>query len=105
MPAEWGAASIVYDLSGIGFQGFGGSSKDRTVAEGYAPCGSVSRNGRLRLHPESFGNSRECVGPQIANHVKFAAKAGDCCIFDLASKRSCHDRPMPFDPLAAQQTP
>ena len=42
------------------------------------------------------------VGPQIANHVKFAAKAGDCCIFDLASERSS---PMPFDPLAAQKTP
>ena len=99
MPAEWGAASIVYDLSGIGFHGFGGSSKERTVAEGYAPCGSVSRNDRLSLRLESFRNGRECVGPQIANHVKFAAKAGDCCIFDLAS-----ERPSPT-PLLAQQTP
>jgi hypothetical protein len=61
MPEEWGSASTVYDLSSAGFKGFGGSSKDRTVDDGYAPNGS------------------------IANHVKFAAKAGDCCIFDIAS--------------------
>lgn len=61
MPAEWGSAGSVYDLSSVGLKGFGGSSRDRTVEEGYA-----------------FSDS-------IANNVKFAARAGDCCIFDIAS--------------------
>ena len=65
MPAEWGAASIVYDLSGIGFQGFGGSSKDRTVAEGYAPCGSVSRNGRLRRVQSRLETVENALGRRL----------------------------------------
>ena len=104
MPAEWGAASIVYDLSGIGFQGFGGSSKDRTVAEGYAPCGSVSRNGRLRLHPESFGNSRECaLGHRLPTMSSARPRPATAASSTWLVRD--HDCPMPFDPLAAQQTP
>ena len=61
MPTEWGSAGAVYDLSSIGLKGFGGSSKGRTVDDGYA------------------------LSDSIANNVKFAARAGDCCIFDIAS--------------------
>ena len=67
MPTEWGSAGAVYDLSSIGLKGFGGSSKGRTVDDGYA------------------------LSDSIANNVKFAARAGDCCIFDIASaSKMCH---------------
>ena len=53
MPAEWGSVSHIYDLEQTGFQGFGGSSKGRTVAEGYAPSGAIQ------------------------NHVKFGGKGAE----------------------------
>ena len=61
MPAEWGSVGRIYDLEGAGFQGFGGSSKGRTVAEGYAPSSAIQ------------------------NHVKFSAEAGSAIIFDIAT--------------------
>ena len=61
MSAEWGSVGRIYDLEDTGFQGFGGSSKGRTVAEGYAPSGAIQ------------------------NHVKFSAEAGSAIIFDIAT--------------------
>lgn len=80
MPTEWGSAGAVYDLSSIGLKGFGGSSKGRTVDDGYA------------------------LSDSIANNVKFAARAGDCCIFDIASASQnvplpTHTTVIPFSTL------
>ena len=57
----------VFDLQSAGFQGFEGSGSGRTSELGFAPTGS------------------------IPNHVKFAARAGDCCIFDIAT---CAPQPL-----------
>ena len=54
----------LYDWHGNGEKGqtvFAGNDVGRTVEDGFAPMGSMP------------------------NHVKFAAKAGDCIIFDLAT--------------------
>ena len=82
MPTEWGSAGAVYNLSSIGLKGFGGSSKGRTVDDGYA------------------------LSDSIANNVKFAARAGDCCIFDIASAsqnmptaHAHHESLVSFSPL------
>ena len=54
--------STLYDLKAAGFKdGWAGSGLGRSEAEGFAPLGAMP------------------------NHLKFAAKAGDCCIFDLAT--------------------
>ena len=58
------SANMLFDWDGSGQKGqtvFAGNDVGRTVADGYAPMGSMP------------------------NCVKFAAKAGDCCIFDLAT--------------------
>lgn len=58
------SANMLFDWDGSGRKGqsvFAGNDVGRTVADGYAPMGSMP------------------------NCVKFAAKAGDCCIFDLAT--------------------
>lgn len=55
---------MLFDWHGSGQKDqtvFAGNDVGRTVADGYAPMGSMP------------------------NCVKFAAKAGDCCIFDLAT--------------------
>ena len=57
----------MFDLQSAGFQGFEGSGSGRTSELGFAPTGS------------------------IPNHVKFAARAGDCCIFDIAT---CAPQPL-----------
>jgi hypothetical protein len=65
----------IFDLASAGFEGFAGGSSEHTAELGFAPLSSVP------------------------NHVKFAAKAGDCCIFDISSWRECsilHAFP-PFD--------
>ena len=56
MPARWGSVGHLYDLHATGYQGFGGSSKGRTVTDGYAPSDAV------------------------LNHVKFATKAVRCVV-------------------------
>ena len=61
----WGPGGV-YDLRSAGFSGFTGSGRQadgrpRSEEEGFAPTGSIQ------------------------NHVKFAAKAGDCCVFDIAT--------------------
>ena len=59
---------MLFDWDGTGQKGqivFAGNDVGRTVADGYAPMGSMP------------------------NSVKFAAKAGDCCIFDLATCVLC----------------
>ena len=53
----------IFDLASAGFEGFAGGSSEHTAELGFAPLSSVP------------------------NHVKFAAKAGDCCIFDISSWR------------------
>ena len=63
----WGPGGV-FDLKSAGFQGFEGSGSSRTSDLGFAPTGS------------------------IPNHVKFAARAGDCCIFDIAT---CEPFPLP----------
>lgn len=58
------SANMLFDWEGSGRKGqtvFAGNDVGRTVGDGYAPMGSMP------------------------NSVKFAAKAGDCCIFDLAT--------------------
>jgi hypothetical protein len=58
------SANTLFDWNGSGESGqsvFAGNDVGRTVADGFAPMGSMP------------------------NSVKFAAKAGDCCIFDLAT--------------------
>jgi hypothetical protein len=59
----FGGPGGVFDLASAGFEGFAGNDSGRTADLGFAPLSCVP------------------------NHVKFAAKAGDCCIFDIASWR------------------
>ena len=61
MPAEWGSVGRIYSLEDTGYLGFGGSSKGRTIGEGYAPSGAIQ------------------------NHVKFAAEAGSAILFDIST--------------------
>ena len=56
-----GRARLAPHARGLGQRRRGGSSEGRTAAEGYAPSGLVQ------------------------NHVKFASKAGDAIIFDIAT--------------------
>lgn len=62
LPSAVGPGSL-YDVAGAGFAGggFAGSGAGRTEADGMAPLSAMP------------------------NHVKFAAKAGDCMVFDLAT--------------------
>jgi hypothetical protein len=69
----------LFDWAGTGEKGqtvFAGNSVGHTVADGFAPMGS------------------------FPNHVKFAARAGDCMIFDLATFHTA--QPNVSDDLCAQ---
>ena len=92
---EVGTPSELFDFASAGFHedGWAGSGLGRTAAgmctRAHAP---VPVRYTLYLCGESDNlTGREVCGDGFAplslmpNHVKFAANAGDCCIFDLAS--------------------
>ena len=77
------APNTLFDFDSAGFSG--GNERVSQHEEGYRRENGFAGSALGRTEEAGYAPTR-----MMPNHVKFAARAGDCCIFDLATCTSSH---------------